>query len=260
MKLDLGCGESKHPGFLGIDKRPLEGVDLVCDFDQGFPLPENSVEFVIASRSLAYSRDLPALLSEIYRVCIHKAVVCMLVPYAHHFRHRSNPYLRQLFDESSPRYWTNSFWEAAAGARCPPLSAYGGEEVPYDFRLLRMELFYSPPYRPPLYDEEELEGLKSFEPNVVDEMMFHLVVCKAEMSPEELHQLSRQGHEEPVWAASLRSVRESEPEEGGEEESAPPSSRETRPADPRRSPPLPPRVRKRKSSRSRRPRGTGSRR
>ena len=31
--LDIGCGENKNKGFVGMDKRPLEGVDIVHDHD-----------------------------------------------------------------------------------------------------------------------------------------------------------------------------------------------------------------------------------
>ncbi|MCZ8518555.1 MULTISPECIES: class I SAM-dependent methyltransferase [Paenibacillus] len=212
MKLDLGCGAFKHPGFTGLDRRPLDGVDIVCDFGSPLPLPGDAVEFVMASRSLAYAADLPAVLAELYRICIHKAVVCILAPYAHQFRHRSNPHLRQLFDETTPRYMTNSYWEPPGSPSCPPLSPYTGDDVPYDFRLLRMELFYRAPYLPPLYEEEEREYLKDVEPNVVDEIMYHLVVAKEEIPPAELLQLSRQAFPEPLWVEGLRSAAQEPPD------------------------------------------------
>lgn len=40
-------------------------------------------------------------MDEIYRICRHKAVVCIVAPYAH-----VNPHYRQLFNEHSPRCWT----------------------------------------------------------------------------------------------------------------------------------------------------------
>jgi hypothetical protein len=34
MKIDLGCGTNKQPGFLGVDRRKFEGVDGVTDLTQ----------------------------------------------------------------------------------------------------------------------------------------------------------------------------------------------------------------------------------
>lgn len=31
LKLDLGCGKNKREGFIGVDSRSFEGVDVVCD-------------------------------------------------------------------------------------------------------------------------------------------------------------------------------------------------------------------------------------
>ena len=31
LKLDLGCGTRKRPGFRGVDSRKFEGVDVVAD-------------------------------------------------------------------------------------------------------------------------------------------------------------------------------------------------------------------------------------
>jgi len=38
ISLDLGCGINKHEGFVGMDARACEGVDIVHDV-QCFPWP-----------------------------------------------------------------------------------------------------------------------------------------------------------------------------------------------------------------------------
>lgn len=212
MKLDLGCGAHKHPGFWGIDRIAMPGVDQVCDFNRGLPLPDNSVEFVMASRSLPYADDMFAILSELYRICTHKAVLCILAPYAHSFRHLSNPFLKQRFDEYTPHYWTNHGVEPFGSANPTPTSDYPGFPVPFDFRLLRMELFYDPPFNSPLYEPEEAEVLNRIQPNVAGEIMYHLVAVKQEWSMEEWQQMCRQVYPEPVWAAALR--RDDSPDDG----------------------------------------------
>jgi SAM-dependent methyltransferase len=216
MKLDLGCGTNKHPHFTGLDLQPLPEVDLVSDMNERLPLPDHSVEFIMASRSLPYVLDLPAVLSEMYRVCTHKAIVCILAPYAHNFRHLSNPFLKQKFDESTPRYMTNHFFQPASGPACPPETAYTAR-VPYDFRLLRMELFYQTPYEPPMYDKEELDLLRSTQTNVVHEIMYHFLVVKNEISEEEVAWFSRQEYPEPICLKPLRAAQQAKQQSRAEE-------------------------------------------
>lgn len=212
MKLDLGCGSSKHEGFYGIDKKQLEGVDLVWDLNKGIPLPDNSAEWVMVCR-FAHVDDWQSFMAEIHRVLIHRGIVCILAPYAHSFRHISNPLLKHRFDERSPRYWTGDFFQPP---HCPvsPADADYGEslDVPFDFRLLRMELFYAESFRPPFYDHEELEMLLSLQVNLVDEIMYHLVAVKEPVTTEELEKLARQSFPEPVCASRLRLEKESWPD------------------------------------------------
>ncbi|WP_200931618.1 hypothetical protein [Paenibacillus sp. Leaf72] len=207
MKLDLGCGASKHPDFYGIDCRPLDGVDLVWDVNNGIPLPDNSIEWVLASRSLPYVQDLHAVLKEIYRISIHKSVVCILAPYAHSFRNATNPLLRHRFDEHTPRYLTKHFYQPPHGPESPEIKFYNDlEEIPFDFRLLRMEYFYNEIFRSPMYESEELEELQRLQANVVDEIMYHFVVVKEHISASELDQLSRQSQMEPFCVNALRKL------------------------------------------------------
>jgi ubiquinone/menaquinone biosynthesis C-methylase UbiE len=207
LKLDLGCGGSKHPDFFGIDRHPRDGVDLVWDINNGIPLPDQSVEWVMACRILPYVHDLQAVLSEIYRVSIHKAVVCILAPYAHSFRHASNPQLRHRFDEHTPRYFTKHFYQPLQGPVSPNASIYAeSEDIPYDLRLIRMEYFYHDVFRTPMYESEELENLLQLQANVVDEIMYHFVVVKEEIAEYELEQLSRQNHLEPEHTQELRRI------------------------------------------------------
>src|SRR5690606_6688266 len=83
LKLDLGCGHQKHQGYVGIDRMLLSGVDVVCDMNRGIPYADNSVSTVMASHVLEHVHDLIAVMEDIYRVCKHKAVICILAPYAH---------------------------------------------------------------------------------------------------------------------------------------------------------------------------------
>ena len=197
MLIDIGCGASKEAGYLGIDRIAGPGVDMVCDINEGIPLPDNTAEFVMASRVLPYVDDLFAVMTEIHRVSIHKAVVCILAPYAHSFVHMSNPTFKQKFDEYTPRYLTDCFYQPPYSPLCPEIPDYPIPVPPFDYRLLRMELFYQFPFEQPLYETEELEVLKHLQANVVHEIMYHFTVIKKNISIQELELMCRKQYPEP---------------------------------------------------------------
>lgn len=207
MKLDIGCGANKQPGYYGIDRTALPGVNLVSDLNSEIPFPDNSVELVLVSRMLAYVDNLNHALKELYRVCTHGAIICLLCPYAHNFRYSSNPYLKHRFDEHTPRYLTTTFRQPPGSLQCPALVPYQYfPSPPYDFRLLRMELFYNQSYLSELYEPEELELLKELQANVVDEIMYHYVVVKGPMTENEWLTLCEQSLPEPHAVTLLRGI------------------------------------------------------
>ncbi|UHA72552.1 class I SAM-dependent methyltransferase [Paenibacillus sp. 481] len=206
MRIDLGCGIHKHPRCIGLDSHPYPGVDKVCDLNEGIPLPDDSVDFMIASNILQYLNNAEHIVQEMYRVCKHGTVVCLVVPYAHVTSHITHPEYRQLFDEHSPRHWTkNSYTPMNAEEYLQPLDAgwslmnekiEDSERTPLDFRLVRIEYFYFPEYRC-LYDEVELRRLRQSQLNVVYQLMLHLVTVKGDMDELELESLTLQPMEEP---------------------------------------------------------------
>ena len=58
LVIDIGCGAHKQPGTIGIDRRPLPGVDVVCDFERGLPFREGSVTAAYSIHSIEHMRDL----------------------------------------------------------------------------------------------------------------------------------------------------------------------------------------------------------
>lgn len=50
INLDVGCGENKQSNYVGLDIRPLKGVDIVWDLEQcPYPLPDECCNSIIAS-------------------------------------------------------------------------------------------------------------------------------------------------------------------------------------------------------------------
>ena len=71
LKLNLGCGLDKRPGYINIDVREEVKPDLVWDLHYvPLPFPDNSVEEVIAKDVIEHVswRRVEALLKDIHRI------------------------------------------------------------------------------------------------------------------------------------------------------------------------------------------------
>jgi SAM-dependent methyltransferase len=79
--LDLGCGSNKRAGAIGLDRRPGDGVDILCDLERALPLADRIADEVHAHHILEHVRNLIPLMEEIYRVCRPGAVVHVSGPY-----------------------------------------------------------------------------------------------------------------------------------------------------------------------------------
>ncbi|WP_051217598.1 methyltransferase domain-containing protein [Paenibacillus assamensis] len=213
MRIDLGCGRNKHSHCIGIDKHPYEDVDLVHDLNDGIPFPSNHVQFVMASHVLQYVNDLTYIMREIYRVSQDRALVCLVVPYAHVSSHVTHPHYLHLFNEHSARHWSpysNSMLDEEDFIH--PLSENWSlllsnnetvSEENIDLRLLRMEYFYFPEYQC-LYDEVELRRLRQSQMNVAYQLMLHLLVIKSPIQERELREWSHRELEEPQTVTEQR--------------------------------------------------------
>lgn len=213
VRVDLGCGGAKPGGFIGIDRYPLNGVDIVADLDKALPLADDSVDLVLASHSLEHVGDLLKTMEEIHRVCRHGAQVCIVAPYHQQHLNLANPYHRQVFNEHTPRFWTSSRWARVNVAEFahPHAEGWGLGESDHsrpamDLRCLRMELFYFPEYRRLGMEERRRSRLSHL--NVCDQIMYHLVVVKERTSEAEMEEIAdRVEYFEPPYV-TIRRLRE----------------------------------------------------
>lgn len=196
LRLDLGCGLSRHPGFIGVDRFPLTGVDVVLDLDRPLPFADDSTKMVLASHSLEHVHDLISTMREIYRICKHGAQVCIVAPYFHQGLNLANAYHLQCFNEHTPRFWTSSpttpvdsVEYAHPHARSWGLAESDHSHPGIDFRCLRMEFFYFPEYRHLSPDQQRAARNKHL--NVCDQILYHLLVVKGPAKDEEVQELTK---------------------------------------------------------------------
>jgi acetyltransferase-like isoleucine patch superfamily enzyme/SAM-dependent methyltransferase len=80
VRIDLGCGARKAPGFIGVDIFPAPGVDIVADLSTAFPFEDNSVDELRAYDFIEHLPDRLRTMNEIWRVCKDGALVDLFVP------------------------------------------------------------------------------------------------------------------------------------------------------------------------------------
>jgi len=82
VKLDLGCGSNKPTGYIGIDIRIDEGVDIICDCEKILPFKNSSIDEIRASHSIEHIHQGKAipLMNEIWRILKPNGIFCFEIP------------------------------------------------------------------------------------------------------------------------------------------------------------------------------------
>src|ERR1041385_841369 len=193
--IDVGCGDSKQPGYIGLDRFALPGVDIVCDLDRGIPLKSDSVDYLLASHSLEHLRDLPAAIEEIFRVCKDRALITIIAPYEATRLNQANPYHFQAWNEHTARFFTTdgAYPLDAEEFDFPSITTWGlgasdHSQSQVDLRCLHIQFHYFAPYRS--LDERTKWTLRHSLADVCDQMALHLLVVKSAITREELSHLA----------------------------------------------------------------------
>ena len=85
IKLDLGCGFNRQKGFVGIDKRRVDGVDIVHDLEQvPYPLPNECCVTILASHIMEHldPRRFIDIMDELWRLMKPHGQLLISTPYA----------------------------------------------------------------------------------------------------------------------------------------------------------------------------------
>lgn len=83
LRLNIGSGRNRIPGFLSVDNNANAGaVDVAHDLDR-FPWPfeESSVGEVVMDHSLEHLEDTIGVVQELYRICADGARIEIRVPH-----------------------------------------------------------------------------------------------------------------------------------------------------------------------------------
>jgi len=110
--VDLGCGETKQHGWIGMDKRALPEVDVVHDLEIfPWPLEDDSCTMLKASHLVEHIKPWLQIdfMNECWRVLEEGGILIISTPYGHSYRFVQDPTHCSPWNESTPEYFDPRF-------------------------------------------------------------------------------------------------------------------------------------------------------
>ncbi|MDD5072020.1 MAG: methyltransferase domain-containing protein [Patescibacteria group bacterium] len=107
-KINLGCGEKRIDGFLGVDRLKTPAVDVIHDLNKfPYPFADNSAQEILMDNVLEHLEDTVRVMEEIFRICQPGARVEIRVPYYKSSGAFTDPTHKKFFTESSFDYFAS---------------------------------------------------------------------------------------------------------------------------------------------------------
>ena len=151
IRLNLGCNNDYREGWINIDHDNSVKVDYAIDFEQDvFPFEDNSVDYTEIGYTLEHLSNIFWLMEEVYRICKPNGIIFVKFEHAMHYWNISDPLHKTRLTEETFRYWTN--WI---------ISDYKGKKFKSNFRIVKEEIIYMPPYDLLTEDEKKI-ALKKY--------------------------------------------------------------------------------------------------
>jgi len=108
-KLEVGCGDHKRDGYIGMDIIPLECVDIVHDMnDLPWPFEENTIEEIVMDDVIEHSNNFLGVIEEIYRIGMSGCIVKISVPHYSSDNMYTDPTHTTFFSSRSFNYFDKS--------------------------------------------------------------------------------------------------------------------------------------------------------
>ena len=81
MQIDLGCGRDRTPGYLGVDRLLMTGIDVVADLEASLPFRTNSIGRVFSKSVMEHVSNFEAAMQELHRVVRADGEIIIRVPH-----------------------------------------------------------------------------------------------------------------------------------------------------------------------------------
>lgn len=96
--LDLGCGNRKKPGAVGMDQNPRTQADVIHSLEAlPWPFPDASFDFIYADNCIEHLDDVLGAMEEIHRILKPGAIAKIIVPYFRAHWAYNDPTHRRFF-------------------------------------------------------------------------------------------------------------------------------------------------------------------
>ncbi|MEV7981763.1 glycosyltransferase [Streptomyces sp. NPDC086519] len=112
LALDLGAAHRKPPGYLGVDQRPMDGVDIVARLPEPLDLPDDSVGVLRAVDFLEHVPEKIPLINELYRLLAPGGMLLTFTPSSDGRGAYQDPTHVAYYNENSFWYYTNNQYRA----------------------------------------------------------------------------------------------------------------------------------------------------
>jgi hypothetical protein len=129
IRLDIGCGQNKQPGFVGIDYTAYPGVDIVWNVEQfPWPLKDESVLAAVSSHLVEHlnphSDD--ARLAPLIRLLLKKKLITQKEITEYIGEISPGPIFMRFMDE----VWRVLKYDGEFGIGCPYATSHGMHQDP----------------------------------------------------------------------------------------------------------------------------------
>ena len=82
MKLDFGCGQTKKPGYIGLDSFSTPDVDVVHNFNVfPYPFQNDTFDEIVCNSSLEHVDDFMKTVVELHRIAKPGALIKVACPH-----------------------------------------------------------------------------------------------------------------------------------------------------------------------------------
>ena len=185
MKLNLGCGSDKRPGYVNADVSPECNPDKVVDLES-FPWPfdDSCANEIVLSHVLEHLGAIPSVflgvMKELYRVCKHQALLHIIVPHPRHDEF--------LYDPTHVRAILPETFQLFSKTRCEDWRARGVSNTPLalicgvDFEIEKVSIDLDPIWveraQTGQVSQEDIQAAMLRENNVVKQFHIQLRVLK----------------------------------------------------------------------------------
>jgi len=110
--LDLGCGENKVKGAVGLDNVSLSGVDIVHDLlDFPYPIENESYDIIYLRNVIEhfYLNDIKKIFNECSRILDFDGMLYITVPHVFSVSAFTDPTHKQFFTFGSGYFWDKKY-------------------------------------------------------------------------------------------------------------------------------------------------------